>query len=178
MKHQRVILRHSFLLEGRIAEIYPCGGICKKPQVHESADVKNRCVPRIGGLIVPGRRNGAVYQRVKRLADDRVVFRKSLDELWTEAPHVGVGRERRDDGRIGGRPRRDGRRWQEDGAKQREDCAKACVGHWASSQVVRTLMFVGGTIISSSMRGELSRSLLQLAERDGSASYLQCTMCL
>jgi hypothetical protein len=32
LKHQRVILRYSFSLEGRIAEIYPFGGICKKPQ--------------------------------------------------------------------------------------------------------------------------------------------------
>jgi hypothetical protein len=31
LKHQQVILRHSFSLEGRITEIYPCGGICKKP---------------------------------------------------------------------------------------------------------------------------------------------------
>ena len=45
-----------------------------------------------------------------------------------------------------------------------------------SSQVVQTIMFVGCTIISIPMRGELSRSLLKLVERDGSASYPQFTV--
>ena len=101
-------------------------------EVHEAADVKNRRVPRIGGIVVPGRGNGAVLQGVKRRTDDRVVFRGSLDELWTETPLVGVGRESRDDGRISGRAcrvdsrissgRRLGGRWrQEEGTRNRED---------------------------------------------------------
>ena len=90
---------------------------------HESADVENRRVPRIGGVVVPGRGNGAVLQRVERCADDRVVFGESLDELRTETPDVGVGRESLDDSRISGRPRLDCRWCQEDGAENCEECA-------------------------------------------------------